>query len=104
MTVFAADSLGPGPAQIGDFEKIFTKYLQMATTWALIAAFIMLLYGGFKYLTAGGDPKTNESARNTITYAILGLVLTIGAWFILRFVGFFTGVNVTNFSINFPGS
>lgn len=92
----------PEPATFSDLEKLIKGYLNMALTWAIIAVFAMLLYGGFKYLTAGGDPKGNEAAKATITYAVIGLLLMIGAWFILNFIQIFTGVNITEFTLNLP--
>lgn len=97
--VLAADN--PEPAQFTDLETLFSGILNVALTVAIIAVFLMLLLGGFKYLTSGGDPKGNESAKNIITYAILGLLLMIGAWFILQLIKTFTGVEVTKFSILF---
>ena len=78
------------------------SFLNKAMILALLAVFIMLVVGGFRYLTAAGDPKANEAAKNTITYALLGLVLMFGAWFILRFIGVFTGLNLTEFTLEFP--
>lgn len=69
-------------------ENVFSILIRLAG----ILAFITLIISGFQYLTAGGDAKKAQSARNTITYAILGLVLTILAYFILRFISEFTGV------------
>ncbi|OGV89593.1 hypothetical protein A2Z41_02595 [Microgenomates group bacterium RBG_19FT_COMBO_39_10] len=80
------------PATISDLIQIMWNLLNLAIRLAGIATFIMIILGGFKWLTAGGDPKAVESARNTITYAILGLVLIIIAWFILKFIADFTGV------------
>jgi hypothetical protein len=94
--------LGLPPAQAKDFEKLITNILNSATSLAIIAVFVMLLYGGFKYLTAGGDPKAMDSGKNTITYALIGLVLMFGAWFILRLITAFTGVEVGKFSIPLP--
>ncbi len=70
-----------------------------ATTIAGLAVFVMFLVGGFQYLTSMGDPKGAESAKNTLTYAVLGLVLVIAAWFIIQFIETFTGVTVTIFEI-----
>lgn len=89
-------------ATIQGFECIFINILNIATSLAGLAVFIMLLVGGFKYLTSGGDPKASQSARNTLTYAIAGLVLVIAAWFILKFIAEFTGVEVTIFKIPGP--
>lgn len=81
------------PATISDLVQIMFDLLNLAIRLAGIATFIMIVIGGFKYLTAGGDPKAAESAKNTLTYAILGLVLIIAAWFIIRFIAEFTGVS-----------
>jgi len=87
------------PVEIQDIEEIVKIVLNYAVRLAGIAVFIMLLVGGFKYLTAGGDPKKAEAAQKTITYAIFGLALLIGGWFILKLIQEFTGVPVTEFSI-----
>ena len=88
-----------GVHEIKDLVSIVENIISIAIRLAGVAAFIMLIIGGFKYLTSGGDPKAAESARKTITYAILGLVLIIAAWFILKFLSEFTGVDLTEFKI-----
>jgi hypothetical protein len=93
---------GDNPAGFNQLETIFKWILGGITRLGLIAVFVMLLYGGFKYLTAGGNPEKNKAASGVITYAILGLVLMIGAWFILRFIEVFTGVTLTVFSLKIP--
>jgi hypothetical protein len=87
------------PAKIQDIAVIIEKVLNIAIRLAGIAAFIMLIVGGFQYLTAGGDPKKTQAAGNTITYAIFGLVAVIAAWFIVLFIEKFTGVKITEFDI-----
>ena len=87
------------PAQLKDLEEIFGRIISVVTGFAILAAFIMLVWGGFKYLTSGGDPKAAESAKNTITYALFGVAALIVVWLILRLISDFTGVNVTEFSI-----
>ena len=91
-----------GTATLRGFECIFTRILNIVTYFAVVVVFIMLVVGGFKYLTSGGDTKATESAQKTITYAILGLVALIGIWLILKFISVFTGVNVTQFVIPAP--
>lgn len=96
---------GPGrpPMAIGGFatfsclEDIFTNVLHYAIAGAAIASFIMILMGGFSWLTSGGDPKHLEQARDKITYGIAGLVIMILVWFILKFLSTFTGVIDINY-------
>ena len=90
---------GENPATIQDLTMIVQRILNIAIRLAGIAAFIMLIVGGFQFLTAGGDSKKTQAAGSTITYAIFGLVAVIAAWFILLFIEKFTGVKVTEFNI-----
>ena len=95
-----SDPTGKTPAQLKDLEVVFGRIVGLATYIALLVVFIMLVNGGFKYITSGGDPKKAEVAKNTITYALLGLVALIGIWFILKLISIFTGVDVTQFIIS----
>lgn len=88
-----------GVATIKGLEGIFSNLVSSVLGLAGIALFIMLLIGGFKYLTSGGNPKSLESAKNTITYAIIGIVLVALTFLILEFIRISTGANVTNFVV-----
>lgn len=51
-----------------------------------VAAVIMILVGGFKYITSGGDSANTASAKSTILYAVVGLIIVVLAQVIVRFV------------------
>jgi cytochrome bd-type quinol oxidase subunit 2 len=51
-----------------------------------VVAVVMIIFGGLKYITSGGDSSNVSSAKNTIIYAIVGLVIVALAQFIVRFV------------------
>lgn len=51
-----------------------------------IIAIIMLIFGGIRYVTSGGDSKKVTDAKNTILYAIVGLVVALLAFAIVNFV------------------
>jgi len=89
------DKYGPEPAKIEDIALIISRILNIVVRLAGIAAFIMLIVGGFQYLTAAGNPEKTKAASQTITYAIFGLVAVIAAWFIMLFIEKFTGINLT---------
>lgn len=80
-------------------ECIFSQILNIVARLAGLAVFVMLIIGGWQYITSGGDKQAAQKAQKTLTYAVLGLVLLIGSWFILRFIKVFTGVDVTKFVI-----
>ena len=89
-------------ATLQDIEVVFSRVITAILGLAGIALFLMLVVGGFKFITAGGDPKALDSARKTLTYAIAGMVLVASAFLILRFINVFTGVDVVNFRIVQP--
>ena len=51
-----------------------------------VIAVIMIIIGGIKYITSGGDSNNISSAKTTIIYAIIGLVVVALAQIIVRFV------------------
>ena len=87
------------PAKISDLETVFGSVVSVALSAAGIAVLVMLIVGGFKFLSAGGDKEATQKAGKTITYAIGGLVLVLSAWIILNLLGNFLGVNFSVFDI-----
>lgn len=51
-----------------------------------IAAVIMIIYGGFRYITSGGDSGRVGSAKNSLIYAIVGLIIVALAQIIVHYV------------------
>lgn len=51
-----------------------------------IVAVIMLIIGGIRYVVSGGDSKKVTDAKNTVLYAIIGLVICFLAFAIVNFV------------------
>ena len=49
-------------------------------------AVIMLIIGGLRYVISQGDKSNVESAKNTILYAVIGIVVAILAYAIVNFV------------------
>ena len=47
---------------------------------------LMLIYGGIRYTISGGDEKAITSAKNTILYAVIGIVVAVAAYAIVNFV------------------
>lgn len=91
------------PAQIGDLDQVFASVVSKALTLAGITALVMILVGGFKFLTAGGDKEATAKAGKTLSLAIGGLILTLSAWIILNLLGNFLGLDFSFFSICLPG-
>lgn len=55
---------------------------------------IMLIIGGIRYVVSGGDSTAVTNAKNTILYAVVGIVVAILAYAVVNFViGSFSGSN-----------
>ena len=73
-------------------ENLFgdTRIFKQVTNTILyivgIVAVIMLIIGGIKYVVSGGDSKKVTDAKNTVLYAIIGLVIAFLAFAIVNFV------------------
>lgn len=50
-----------------------------------IVAVIMIIVGGLRYITSGGNDTSVTSAKNTILYAIIGLIIVALAQILVRF-------------------
>ncbi len=99
--VYAAGFGAGEPAQLTDLEGIFEKLVNAFIGLASIALFVMLLLGGIKYITSGGDPKKIEGAKSTLTYAIGGMIFVLLSYLILVLIKTLTGAEVTQFKIQF---
>lgn len=56
-------------------------------SWVVgVVSVIMIIWGGFKYITSAGDAGSVTAAKNTILYAIVGLIIVALAQVIVKFV------------------
>lgn len=75
---------------------VFQNIVTAAVVLAGVVAVVLIVLSGIKLITSGGDPKQVEGARKTMTYAIIGLVLILLSFFIIKLIGFITGVECIN--------
>lgn len=61
---------------------IYYFYKYFASVVGILAA-VMIIYGGFRYLTSFGNPTRIAAAKEQITSAVIGLFLTLGTYIIL---------------------
>ena len=67
-------------------SKGFTMWRDNYIKLLLVYPLFMLVWGGIKYTTSAGDTNKVASAKNTIIYAIIGLIVSIMAYAIVNFV------------------
>lgn len=67
-------------------SKTIGLVVQILSIVAGIAAVIMVVYSGFKYITSGGDSGKVGSAKSSLIYALIGLAIAVLAQFLVNFV------------------
>jgi hypothetical protein len=105
----AADNTGTitnpalGPLSNESGKTFFQKFIPAAVTIGFVIGilifFFMLLIGAIKWISSGGDKQAMESARGTITSALIGLVILFAAFAIIKLIQSFFGISILNFTL-----
>lgn len=69
-----------------EFEALVKNILNILSWIIGIISVVMIIIGGFRYIISSGDSGQLQSAKNTILYAVVGLVIVLFAQLIVRFV------------------
>jgi hypothetical protein len=69
-----------------DFNCVLTKVINIFSVIVGVIAVIMIVIGGFRYITSGGASDKVKGAKDTLIYAIIGLIIVALAQVIVRFV------------------
>ena len=78
------------PDNVTEDDGLIKKVVNLLL-WAIgIISVIMIIIGGIRYATSNGDSNQVTAAKNTIMYAVIGLVIAIFAYAIVNFVLFQT--------------
>ena len=67
-------------------NSVFGQIVGIVLTIAAIVAFFYLVVSGFQYITAGGDAAKAQTARQGIVNALIGIVVILVSYIILRYV------------------
>ena len=96
-TTFAADSpvdsieeglkgAGGSDANQDDLKKNIQTVVNVLLFILGAIAVIVIIIGGIRYTTSNGDPGQTKAAKDTILYAVIGLIVAILAYAIVSFV------------------
>lgn len=69
-----------------DVTKLIGSIVNILSWIVGVAAVIMVIVGGFRFITSGGDSNSVASARSTVLYAVIGLIIAAFAQIIVKFV------------------
>ena len=74
------------PAELIGDNGVFGRITNVILLIVGIISVVMLIYGGLRYILSGGEQKKVTDAKNTILYAIIGLIISLLAYAIVNFV------------------
>jgi Phr family secreted Rap phosphatase inhibitor len=84
----ACEALG-GSCGVSDGNAVYEilkVVLNILSIVAGAAAVIMIIIAGFKFITSQGDPGAVTGARNTVLYAVIGIIVVVLSQIIVQFV------------------
>ncbi|HCB19586.1 TPA: hypothetical protein DEP34_04380 [Candidatus Uhrbacteria bacterium] len=70
----------------GDLADTIASIIRVALGFLGVVAVVIILYGGFRWMIAGGDSKKVDDARKLIFAGITGLIIILSAYAIASFV------------------
>jgi hypothetical protein len=86
----ACDGLSAVGASCGGGEAGVTSTVEAVINILLfivgVAAVVMLIVGGLRYITSGGDAQAATAAKNTVLYSIIGLIVAVLAYALVDYV------------------
>lgn len=68
------------------FQKVLARIINIFSLIVGVVAVIMIIFGGFKYITSGGEPEKIKTAKQALVYALIGLIIVALAQIIVKFV------------------
>lgn len=88
-------------AKLGNIglPDIVSAGVRLILVIAALISFVTLVIGGVKWILSGGDKAATESARNTITAALVGLLIVFGSWAVIRLIEVFFGISILTLTI-----
>lgn len=87
LLVLAVVAIPTGLAwDLARVEDLIDTIATFFITFGVIIAVIFIIYGGIRYMTAGGDPTAQGKAKTAIWNGIIGAAIVIGVGVILRTV------------------
>lgn len=78
--LFVGDNLAPS-----GIPRLLGNAISMASFFAGIISVVFVIVGGIQYITSGGGDQIKK-AKRTITFALVGLVISVSAYTILLFI------------------
>lgn len=81
------------------FADLISRTIGLLFVFGALAFFFMLLWGAITWILSGGDKAHVENARGRITNALIGFVLMIATFAIVKLIEAFFGIDILSIDI-----
>lgn len=88
-----------GNAGINFLQKAVPAAIILGLVAGVVIFFYMLVTGAIAWISSGGDKQALEGARGKITNALIGLVILLATFAIIRLVGYFFNISILTLDI-----
>lgn len=75
------------PLKFTSIERFIEGFLRAIVIIALPLITIFIVYAGFKFIAARGNPEGLNDAKRNMTYVIIGAILILSAWVLATMIG-----------------
>lgn len=79
------ENLRSGNITTDDIPRVIVSLINIVLALAGTISLIMIIYGAFQ-MVMGSYEQNVKQGKQTITYALVGLVISASSWFIIKFV------------------
>ena len=87
----------PNPIDTTSFTVLLERIIGYLIVIGAPILALMVLYGGFMILTAGGNPEKFKTGKDVILYAVIGYVIILVSWGVIYIIGEILGApNLVN--------
>lgn len=97
LAVDIGNSFFGGPSFLRDLPGVGTLVSILVSNIIVIAGIVfifLIIYAGLEMITGAGDAQKNAHARDVLTAAVIGFIIVVLAWFIVRVIETSLGVNI----------
>lgn len=82
------------PPATGNFRTVLQQIINWALGVLLAFAALMIIIAGYFFVTAQGDAEKVKTARNFVLYALIGVLVGVISWVLVRFAGNIGGLQL----------
>ncbi|NOY14754.1 MAG: hypothetical protein GXP43_00880 [bacterium] len=90
FNVYADETIKVGAPKVSYFDNVgqlISGVMTMAIIFGALAVFVYLIWGGFEWLTSGGDSGKIENAQKKITSALIGFAIVAASYGLIKLIG-----------------